>query len=433
MEIEERISSYFTSNNTMCRRIMQEQEFVKDRYGEEKWLQMSWSEKEAAFNNAAVPAIIWDSYANVNKTNDYPDSFPRHIVQCGEKIVVDYDNDCQTWPDEHSGPFSWKTKSQQDLTLLDLEADQLMKKPEKTRKPVPVTNSSKESFETKTCPWKRENGGIWDSPFLAAERGMDAVFTNKLVDLSSSAPTTSIIGQAVANQELKEKKKASVKEVKKRPMPPPPPPPTNATPKRVDYHTIPLPDTHPKKLGHRKSHRSSKAEMAEASPQKSLLKTESSNEKKRDSGRFGNASPTPDSSMSKSNLAFSTSDEKDFVTDSALKDVDDAANVERSYFVGEKAGSNCAESSSLTEPIEMAITGRDEYFVADEDEESTSFSSQNDESQSLLKTGSEFEKANLNAVTLRETTANKHDDDEEGATKRESNIPVTGFDFLDDW
>lgn len=406
----------------MCRRIMQEQEFVKDRYGE-KWAQMSWSEKEAAFNNAAVPAIIWDGYANVTKTNDYPNSFPRHIVHCGEKIVVDYDNDCQTWPDEHSGPFSWKTKSQQDLTLLDLEADQLTKKPEKARKPASVQNSSKENFETKTCPWKRENGGIWDSPFLAAERGMDAVFTNKLVDLSSSAPTTSIISQEVANQELKEKK--SVKEVKKRPTPPPPPPP-NTTPKRVDYHTIPLPDSHPKKSGHRKSYRSSKTEVTEVSPQKSLSKTENSDEKKRDSGRFGNASPT-ESSMSKSNLAFSTSDEKEFVIDSALEDVDDSSTVERSYFIGEKA-TNGAEAS-LTEPKEMFITGRDEYFLADEDEETTSFSSQNDESQSLLKTDSEFEKANLSAVTSKDPPADK----EEANSKRDSQIPMTGFDFLDDW
>ena len=236
---------------------------------------------------------------------------------------------------------------------------------------------------------------------------MDAVFTNKLVDLSSSAPTTSIISQEVANQELKEKeekKKSSVKEVKKRPTPPPPPPP-NTTPKRVDYHTIPLPDSHPKKSGHRKSHRSSKAEVTEVSPQKSISRTESSTEKKRDSGRFGSASPTE--SLSKNNLAFSTSDEKDFVTDSALKDVTDSSNVERSYFIGEKA-TNGGESS-LTEPTEMVITGRDKYFVADEDEETTSFSSQNDESQSLLKPGSEFEKANLSAVTSVEPSADKED------------------------
>ncbi|CAL1527599.1 unnamed protein product [Lymnaea stagnalis] len=54
-------------------------------------------------------------------------SFPRLYINSGQKINVDFENDLWTWRDEHSGPFSWMSRSQQDLTLADLETENIAK------------------------------------------------------------------------------------------------------------------------------------------------------------------------------------------------------------------------------------------------------------------------------------------------------------------
>ncbi len=47
--------------------------------------------------------------------------FPKYMVNCGEKNVIDFEHEGGwTWRDEHSGPFSWMTRSQQELNILGL-------------------------------------------------------------------------------------------------------------------------------------------------------------------------------------------------------------------------------------------------------------------------------------------------------------------------
>ncbi|GAB1601399.1 uncharacterized protein C1orf198 homolog [Argonauta hians] len=460
MEIQTKVNSYFKTNNPLSRRIVEEQEYIQKMCAG-NWEQMNCEERESIYNSLAVPALVLEKYSNLSKTNEYPDSFPRHVVSCGEKIVVDY-NDCQTWPDEHSGPFSWKTKSQQDLSLLDLEPDQLTKKNEKSRKaPPPV----KQVFETKTCPWKRENGGIWDSPFLAAERGMDPVFTNNIADPSSNA----CIEEEEKNPDVKaeppSEDKKEITPTSKQPPPlpktrprsitkppsvrPPPPPVPTTIPRKVDYHTVPLPDSHPKRAG-RKSHRNSRAEI-KASAQKNSPNTDAKqnperkrdsskrDSSKRDSGKrdSGKFEPQVVSSthMSINNPAFTDNDEK------GLADIKSSAALdskgEWSHFIGEKEANSASSTPTkqlLKEPEPMSISRHMDVepipmngtsFVVD-DEESAQYSCNNEESESLLKINDQFEKANLNAVNTMES-------EEYSESKRDSNIPRSGFDFLDDW
>ncbi|XP_029643135.1 uncharacterized protein C1orf198 homolog [Octopus sinensis] len=443
MEFEKQVNSYFKANNSLARRIVLEQECIQKMYSD-NWEQMTCEERESLYNSFAVPASVLEKYSDVPKTSEYPDSFPRHIVACGEKIVVDY-NDCQTWPDEHSGPFSWKTKSQQDLTLLDLEPDQLTKKSERTRKAPPP---AKQVFETKTCPWKRENGGIWDSPFLAAERGMDPVFTNNITEPNSNTNSEEE-EKNTAIQEDQPLTDTKVIPPSKQPPPlpstrppsitrppsvrPPPPPVPTTVPRKVDYHTVPLADSHPKKAG-RKSHRNSRAEI-KASTQKNSLNQEAKQnvDHKRDSGKF-ESQVAAGTHLSINNPAFTSNDEKG-VDDPKAATTSLGSKGEWSHFIGEKEASSASSTPTkqlLKEPEPMSISRQVEpipmkntSYVVDE-EESVAYSCNNEESESLLKTNDQFEKANLNAVNTMESEENDE-------SKRDSNILRSGFDFLDDW
>ncbi|XP_046571210.1 uncharacterized protein LOC124279426 [Haliotis rubra] len=70
------------------------------------------------------------------------------MIPNGEKIMVD-ENDLRTWRDAHSGPFSWKSKSQQDLTLSDFEPENLYKPPTKGKK---TKSGSTETEAEETVP-----------------------------------------------------------------------------------------------------------------------------------------------------------------------------------------------------------------------------------------------------------------------------------------
>lgn len=123
---------YFESINPLTRKIIHDTKTVKAIF-KEKWEQFDEKRQDDILDDYFVHPDVREKYKDYEKIDFYPSSYPVLKVQMGEKIVVDETNDFWTWQDEFSGPFSWKTKSQQDLTLLDLEPEQMTKQ-SKTRR-----------------------------------------------------------------------------------------------------------------------------------------------------------------------------------------------------------------------------------------------------------------------------------------------------------
>ncbi|KAK0050750.1 hypothetical protein Bpfe_019874 [Biomphalaria pfeifferi] len=114
--------------------VTEEKYFIK--YMGNRWKDLSQHQKDALLDLLNVDDKTRNFYKNdfLNKTygsksdeDNVQSSFPRLFVNSGQKINVDFENDLWTWRDEHSGPFSWMSRSQQDLTLADLDEENISK------------------------------------------------------------------------------------------------------------------------------------------------------------------------------------------------------------------------------------------------------------------------------------------------------------------
>ncbi|KAK7479465.1 hypothetical protein BaRGS_00029281 [Batillaria attramentaria] len=126
--------SYFSSLSHISRQIAaQEKSLIK--YLGNKWDEYTPEQQEELLDDLCVPDYIREVQPPCadDESDGVPPCWPTLKLPSGEKIIVD-ENDIWTWRDEHSGPFSWKSKSQQDLTLLDFEPENLAKPLTKGRK-----------------------------------------------------------------------------------------------------------------------------------------------------------------------------------------------------------------------------------------------------------------------------------------------------------
>lgn len=177
---------YFCRINPLARKIIDDQKLLQDAVGNE-WNKLDWQKQEELLDDLMVDISVREKYAGIEKSHTYPSSFPNYKIETGEKIIVDFENDFWTWQDEHSSPFSWRTKSQQDLTLADLDSDVLSKPPTKNKK---KNSEPSESESTKPAPreFSVETGtSIWESPFLQGMKKPD--FLNRS---QSSSPSKSV-------------------------------------------------------------------------------------------------------------------------------------------------------------------------------------------------------------------------------------------------
>ncbi|KAK6182767.1 hypothetical protein SNE40_010378 [Patella caerulea] len=142
---------YILSSHYTARKVMKYEKDICNFLGE-KWNQLSFQEKEQLIDDFVVDNDVRELYSTSDETIETVSSFPKLVIKTGEKIVVDCENDFSTWRDEHSGPFSWKSRSQQDLTLADLDADNI-------NKPLPkqsvdsTTSSHVDPFKWQPEPW----------------------------------------------------------------------------------------------------------------------------------------------------------------------------------------------------------------------------------------------------------------------------------------
>ncbi|KTG42412.1 hypothetical protein cypCar_00024078 [Cyprinus carpio] len=106
---------YFSSINPMARKIMEEREKIKERYGE-TWDQMSPVEQGTAIDDGSGSRIR-ARYAMHRVEREELVCFPKLLLQTGQKTVHFGEEDL-TWQDEHSAPFSWETKSQMEFSII---------------------------------------------------------------------------------------------------------------------------------------------------------------------------------------------------------------------------------------------------------------------------------------------------------------------------
>lgn len=152
---------YFSSINPLTKRVVSDVLLVEELLGD-RWRAMNLMEKETTLDDYFVKPDVRRVYQDVDKIEEYPQSFPRLAISSGEKIIVDENNDFWTWQDEHSAPFSWRSKSQEDLTLADLE-------PEELAKPSKTAKSKKQESNSSVKPTERQfkytNESLWNSTF----------------------------------------------------------------------------------------------------------------------------------------------------------------------------------------------------------------------------------------------------------------------------
>ncbi|XP_059212755.1 uncharacterized protein C1orf198 homolog [Centropristis striata] len=120
--MEEKKFEYFSSINSMAKKIMQEREKIKAKHGP-SWEKMTPQEQDSAIDNEMMDPHIRARYAMHRVEREEVLCYPKLLIQTGQKIVHFGEEDI-TWQDEHSAPFSWETKSQLDFSLSSGPADQ---------------------------------------------------------------------------------------------------------------------------------------------------------------------------------------------------------------------------------------------------------------------------------------------------------------------
>ncbi|XP_049913867.1 uncharacterized protein C1orf198 homolog [Epinephelus moara] len=120
--MEEKKFEYFSSINSMAKKIMQEREKIKAMHGS-SWDKMTPQEQDTAIDNGMMDPHIRARYAMHRVDREEVVCYPKLLLQTGQKIVHFGEEDI-TWQDEHSAPFSWETKSQLEVSLTSGPADQ---------------------------------------------------------------------------------------------------------------------------------------------------------------------------------------------------------------------------------------------------------------------------------------------------------------------
>ncbi|KAM3931904.1 uncharacterized protein C1orf198 homolog [Leptodactylus fuscus] len=116
--------AYFSSLNSMAKKIMQDKERVRERYGAQ-WEKMQPKEQDEAIDKSLVDPELQKRYAlhrGPSPQEPVP-CYPVLKLQTGQKVVHFGEEDI-TWQDEHSAPFSWETRSQMDFSVASLSAQE---------------------------------------------------------------------------------------------------------------------------------------------------------------------------------------------------------------------------------------------------------------------------------------------------------------------
>ncbi|ESO85452.1 hypothetical protein LOTGIDRAFT_154945 [Lottia gigantea] len=193
--MEKCYDSYVFSANYTSRKLVKYVDGLTCSLGNQ-YKDLEFDQQEQLLNDFVVGHEIRALYndPSIDEGDDLKDriaSFPRLTFQTGEKIIVDCENDFNTWRDEHSGPFSWKSLSQQNLTLDDLEPSK-MTKPLSKQIPTDIPLSSKE-FQFEPQPWTTEIITDYKSKLNQISTPTDGVnkgFEGSIENVSHASPAS---------------------------------------------------------------------------------------------------------------------------------------------------------------------------------------------------------------------------------------------------
>ncbi|XP_068197972.1 uncharacterized protein C1orf198 homolog [Antennarius striatus] len=138
--MEEKKFEYFSSINSMAKKIMQERENIKAKHGS-SWEKMTPQEQDDAIDNEMMDPHVRARYAMHRVDREEVVCYPKLLIETGQKIVHFGEEDI-TWQDEHSAPFSWETKSQLEFSLTSGSADQAISATPADLKAIKVPHSS---------------------------------------------------------------------------------------------------------------------------------------------------------------------------------------------------------------------------------------------------------------------------------------------------
>ncbi|XP_044529321.1 uncharacterized protein C1orf198 homolog [Gracilinanus agilis] len=166
--------TYFSSLSPMARKIMQDKEKIREKYGPE-WERLPPKQQDEIIDKCMVEPHIQARYAAhraAGASRDQPPScYPNLRVATGQKVVHFGDEDI-TWQDEHSAPFSWETRSQMDFSIASLsiqepsgttqnEPRQLSKVPQGAQAPKSSQGNKTSSMDGLGPIWKEEESSFW--------------------------------------------------------------------------------------------------------------------------------------------------------------------------------------------------------------------------------------------------------------------------------
>eukprot|EP00092_Neocalanus_flemingeri_P034035 GFUD01037014.1.p1 GENE.GFUD01037014.1~~GFUD01037014.1.p1 ORF type:complete len:397 (+),score=114.31 GFUD01037014.1:80-1270(+) len=123
-ELQSYAEQYFSSSNFLNKKILEDIANVRESY-EEAWNGLEEKEKEQVINEHIIfPEVMIQHAKSQDQAKHQPSSFPRLKIRTGQKFIVEEGNSSQSdrngtysYRDEHSSPFGWKTRSQQNLNF----------------------------------------------------------------------------------------------------------------------------------------------------------------------------------------------------------------------------------------------------------------------------------------------------------------------------
>ncbi|KAK3873624.1 hypothetical protein Pcinc_021373 [Petrolisthes cinctipes] len=111
---------YFRGVSPLCRRLLDDMKAVRESWGE-SWNNMSYQQQCRVLDQAIVDEATVRKYDDGAELGPECEYFPKLKLTTGQKVVCDENLTARgfscSWRDEHSAPFSWHTRSQMDLTL----------------------------------------------------------------------------------------------------------------------------------------------------------------------------------------------------------------------------------------------------------------------------------------------------------------------------
>ncbi|XP_036612939.1 uncharacterized protein C1orf198 homolog [Trichosurus vulpecula] len=166
--------TYFSSLSPMARKIMQDKEKIREKYGPE-WERLPPKQQDEIIDKCMVEPHIQARYAAHRAAgasrDQTPSCYPNLRVPTGQKVVHFGDEDI-TWQDEHSAPFSWETRSQMDFSIASLsiqepssttqnEPRQLSKVPQGAQATKSSQGNKTSSMDGLGSIWKEEESSFW--------------------------------------------------------------------------------------------------------------------------------------------------------------------------------------------------------------------------------------------------------------------------------